>query len=282
MSHSTTLNEAYENSVETNIWPRPKQAGELLRRHYGAQTDSPFLALDILVPDGALSAFNPTRLQDINRFVTSGFTPSGDLSGYKARERIPRHSSYYRQDYTANIQVCTSLSCIYKFSDAYISHPTALIFAVHHPSSKQPGSQRPNGPALQGRQPPDLSPGPHLHLAEHGIVLTSSFHVYRAYVIVSARFHPGNESNSLDPAAHADAVSRLVRYLRRRAVRRVPDAGYIDDLAETVRQLPVVISHVEDLAARLRGGDAVSLHWAHKILLRWTFPEFTRGRAKLR
>ncbi|KIY68399.1 hypothetical protein CYLTODRAFT_421619 [Cylindrobasidium torrendii FP15055 ss-10] len=53
-------------------------------------------------------------------------------------------------------------------------------------------------------------------LAEHGVILSSSFRAYHAYTILSARFHPGNESNSLNEAARADVTTRLKAYLHTR------------------------------------------------------------------
>lgn len=127
-----------------------------------------------------------------------------------------------------------------------------------------------------------------LFLAEYGVVLTSSFHMYRAYTILSARFHPGNESNALNAAARADARDRIVRYLRRRTVRGVTDSEYLLRLADTVRQLPIIISHVEEVGARLRKDWEHrseiwgTLNWAQKVIVKWTFPELTNGRAKIR
>ncbi|KAJ7642293.1 hypothetical protein B0H17DRAFT_1216433 [Mycena rosella] len=122
-----------------------------------------------------------------------------------------------------------------------------------------------------------------LYLAEQDVVFTSSFHIYRAYTILSARFHPGNESNTLNAAARAHAHERIVRYLRRRTVRGVPDSEYLVALADAVRQLPIIISHVEAVGASLRKDrDPPPLNWAQKVVVKWTFPEFKKGRAKLR
>jgi hypothetical protein len=112
--------------------------------------------------------------------------------------------------------------------------------------------------------------------------------VYRAYTIVSARFHPGNESNTLNAAAHADAHRRIVKYLRRRTVRGTANSEYLQTFADTVRQLPIIVSHVEEIGARLRtqwkqrSQIWSELNWAQKVVVRWTFPDLNKGRNKMR
>jgi hypothetical protein len=112
--------------------------------------------------------------------------------------------------------------------------------------------------------------------------------MYRAYTILSARFHPGNESNTLNAVARADAYQRIVKYLRRRTVRGVADPEYLETLADTVRQLPIIVSHVEEVGARLRrkwehrGEIWGTLNWAQRVVVKWTFPELNKGRNKVR
>ncbi|KAJ7048145.1 hypothetical protein C8F01DRAFT_1268467 [Mycena amicta] len=230
----------------------------LLQRHYGAQATQPFLPL----PESTLSAHNREHRLQLNLFATSGVTPSGQPNGYQ-----PTYRRYLSSSSSATVtqskntpirtivQNAASLAIDIRVNQYFLdgNHRTALLAAI-------------------------------FYLAENGIVLTSSFFVYRAYTVISARFHRGNESNTLDSTARAYALDRFLRYLRRRTVRRAPDPTYLETLAESVRQLPVIVSRVEAMAIKLRRDQAFwrTLTSAEKVLVKWTFPEFTKGRGKLR
>ncbi|KAJ7456444.1 hypothetical protein FB451DRAFT_604337 [Mycena latifolia] len=250
-------------------WPHSKNCDpELLARHYGAQMTSTFLEFEDTVY-GVLPTDHPTRLLQLNRFVTTGVTPAGEMNGYQ-----PVFRREIKAAMNANPAKGTKLyteSSQKQSVRSAIDTASALALDIRTSQYFKDGNHRTCLLALA------------LSLAEHGVVLTSSFHMYRAYTILSARFHPGNESNTLNAAARADAHRRIVRYLRRRTVRGVPDSEYVGTLADTVRQLPIMVSHVEEVGNLLRTEEEHPLlNWAQKVVMRWTFPEFNKGRAKLR
>ncbi|KAJ7785727.1 hypothetical protein B0H16DRAFT_1707974 [Mycena metata] len=222
---------------------------------------------------GELPTNHPARLLQLNRFVTSGLTPAGEINGYQSvfRGKIKAATN---PSFTAGTELYTTNSK--QSIRTTIDAASTLALDIRTNQYFKDGNHRTCLLALV------------LFLAEHGVVLTSSFHVYRAYTIVSARFHPGNESNALNAAARVDAHRRLVRYLRRRTIGGVATSEYLETLAETVRQLPIIVSHVEEVGARLqkrwehKGHIWDTLNWGHKVVVKWTFPEFKKGRTKLR
>ncbi|KAF7340120.1 hypothetical protein MVEN_01930400 [Mycena venus] len=254
-------------------WPHSDREVEvLLLRHYGAQITGSFLAFEDTVY-GVLSTFHPARLLQLNRFVTAGLTPSGDVNGYQL--------SFKRKTQAAMNTNITEGTALYADRTEHqpirsvINAASVLALDIRTNQYFKDGNHRTCLLALI------------LYLAEHGVVLTSSFHVYRAYTIVSARFHPGNESNTINAAARADAHQRIVKYLRRRTVRGVADSEYLRTLADTVRQLPIIVSHVEEIGVRLRrewkhkSQIWSTLNWAQKVVVKWTFPDLNKGRNKI-
>ncbi|KAF8213698.1 hypothetical protein K438DRAFT_1804471 [Mycena galopus ATCC 62051] len=261
--------------LSEHSWPHSTHDVEhLLLRHYGAQMTGTFLNFQDTVY-GVLSTFRPARLLQLNRFVTAGLTPSGDTNGYNHSFRKKTHAAT-----NTIIEEGTTLFSTDKPEHqsirSIIDTASALALDIRTNQHFKDGNHRTCLLALI------------LYLAEHGVLLTSSFHVYRAYTIVSARFHPGNESNTLDTAARADAHRRIVRYLRRRTVQGEATSEYLHTLAETVRQLPIVVSHVEAVGTRLRRERKQksqiwsTLNWAQKVVVKWTFPDLSKGRYKMR
>ena len=55
-----------------------------------------------------------------------------------------------------------------------------------------------------------------LSLASAEIVLLETFDIFRAYMLISARDHPGNKDNSLGPEAQVEVAGDLMRYLEGR------------------------------------------------------------------
>lgn len=269
-------------------WPHSDYEVEALSRLYGAQMTAAFLKFEDVVR-GVLSTTHPARLLQLNRFATMGVTPSGETNGYQA---------VYRQEIRAAMNIhLTEETRLYTDASKPQVRPNITIacsppIRAFSQSSIRSAIDVASALALEIRASQYFKDGNHrtcllalaLSLAEHGVVLTSSFHVYRAYTILSARFHPGNESNTLSAAARADTHRRIVRYLRQRTVRGVADAEYLLTLAETVRQLPIVVSHVEEVGARLRREREhrsriwSSLNWAQKVVVKWTFPDMARMR----
>ncbi|KAJ7139537.1 hypothetical protein C8R44DRAFT_306519 [Mycena epipterygia] len=223
------------------------------------------------VVHGVLPTDHPARLLQLNRFATMGLTPSGETNGYQ---------SVYRREIRATMNInLTEGTRLYREASkpqssirSAIDAASALALEIRASQYFKDGNHRTCLLALA------------LSLAENGVVLTSSFHVYRAYTILSARFHPGNESNTLSAVARGDTHRRIVRYLRQRTVRGVADAEYLATLAETVRQLPIIVSHVEEIGVRLRREQEhrsriwSSLNWAQKVVVKWTFPKMVRMR----
>ncbi|KAK7064719.1 hypothetical protein R3P38DRAFT_3302197 [Favolaschia claudopus] len=252
--------------------PNPSEVETLLLRQYGAQTSAPFLSFEESIY-GVLSTFQPARLLQLNRFVTGGTTPSGDVNGFQLsfrnKTRIAMNTTGVENSGNTIYETEHSIRAI-------IETASALALDIRTNQYFKDGNHRTSILALI------------LYLAEHGIVLTSSFYIYRAYTIVSARFHPGNESNTLDATAHADAQRHLVRYLRRRTVRGVATIDYLQILAETVRQLPITVARVEEVGANLRNQHRHRqqlwnrLNWAQKVVLKWTFPDLKKGWNKIR
>ncbi|KAJ6519284.1 hypothetical protein C8R45DRAFT_1085312 [Mycena sanguinolenta] len=272
----TCLLEILRDTEHSRAWPHPNHDVEiLLLRHYGVQITGTFMTFEDTV-FGVLSTFHPARLLQLNRFVTAGITPSGATNGYQHSFRskvkvalstpLTKETTLYPYPDTAKLQPIRSI----------IDAACVLALNIRTSQYFKDGNHRTCLFALA------------LYLAEHGVLLTSSFHMYRAYTIVSARFHPGNESNTLDAAARTHAHQRIVRYLRRRTVRGKASSEYLQLLAETARQLPIVVSHVEEIGTRLRrewkhkSRIWSTLDWAQRVVVKWTFPEFTKGRNKLR
>ncbi|KAJ7037523.1 hypothetical protein C8F04DRAFT_413985 [Mycena alexandri] len=259
-------------TAPTKAWPHSTEEVELLSRHYGAQMTGIFPEFEDIV-FGVLPTNHPARLLQLNQFVTSGLTPAGEINGYQP---------VFRQE----IKAATNTSFT-TGTGLYTNNSKQSIRTVIDTASTL---------ALDIRTNQYFKDGNHrtcllalvLFLAEHGVVLTSSFHVYRAYTIASARFHPGNESNTLNAAARADAHRRLVRYLRHRTIQGVATSKHLETLAETVRQLPIIVSHVEEVGARLqkrwehKSHIWSTLNWGQKVVVKWTFPELNEGRMKLR
>ncbi|KAJ7748482.1 hypothetical protein DFH07DRAFT_562120 [Mycena maculata] len=266
------LQEILRITSPSHAWPHLNDDVELLTRHYGAQMTGPCLEFDETVY-GTLPTGHPVRLLQLNRFVTAGLTPSGEMNGYQP---------VFRKEIKAATNIDIKGTRLYTESSAkhelrsVIDAASNLALDIRTSQYFKDGNHRTSLLALV------------LFLAEHRVLLTSSFFVYRAYTILSARFHPGNESNTLDAAAQADARRRIIRYLRRRTVPGVADIEYLLMLAETVRQLPIIVSHIEEVGARLREEwDHRSeiwgaMNWAQKVTVKWTFPELNKGRAKMR
>ncbi|KAJ6573977.1 hypothetical protein DFH09DRAFT_384509 [Mycena vulgaris] len=63
-------------------WPHSNCEVELLARYYGAQMTSTLLEFEDTVY-GILPTEHPARLLQLNRFLTGGLTPSGEVNGYQ-------------------------------------------------------------------------------------------------------------------------------------------------------------------------------------------------------
>ncbi|KAJ6569605.1 hypothetical protein B0H19DRAFT_1373731 [Mycena capillaripes] len=243
----------------SHAWPHSDHEVELLSRHYGAQMTGPFLKFEVTIY-GVLPTDHPARLLQLNRFVTAGLMPSGETNGF---------NSVFRREIKAALNTSlTEGNTLYtdglkrQSIRSVINAASALALDIRTNQYFKDGNHRTCLLALI------------LSLAEHGVVLTSSFYVYRAYTVLSARFHPGNESNTLNAAARVDTHERIVRYLRHRTVHGVANSEYLATLADTVRQLPIIVSHVEEVGVRLRQD------W--KVVMKWTFSELNKGRTKMR
>ncbi|KAJ7151572.1 hypothetical protein C8R46DRAFT_488037 [Mycena filopes] len=264
-------------TAPSRAWPHSNEEVELLSRYYGAQMTTILLEFEDTV-FGVLPTTDPARLLQLNRFVTSGLTPAGELNGYQP---------VFRREIKVATNTEESENKSTSYFSGYSAHPYQSIRSVIDAATTV---------ALDIRTKQYFKDGNHrtcllalsLFLSERGVVLTSSFYVYRAYTLVSARFHSGNQSNTLNANARADAHRRLVNYLRRRTVRGVATSKYLETLADTIRELPILVSHVEEVGARLRkewehrSQIWSTLNWGQKIVVKWTFPELNQGRAKLR
>lgn len=90
-----------------------------------------------------------------------------------------------------------------------------------------------------------------MSLAESSVILRPNFSIYRAYIILSARDHPGNVNNLLDSQARTDVARALYQYSRTRVKPGPPDWVYLDIQAERIRHLPVYAAEVEATYRRL-------------------------------
>lgn len=89
-------------------------------------------------------------------------------------------------------------------------------------------------------------------LAETSVTIRPTFAIYRAYLILSARYHPGNVGNMLDSETSEEVALQLFRYARRRVRPGTPTLAYLSEWAETIRQLPIYVSRVEVEYRRIR------------------------------
>lgn len=96
-----------------------------------------------------------------------------------------------------------------------------------------------------------------ISLAECQVLLRPEFSAYVAYIILSAREHPGNIDNSLDDEAQKDPAKTLFQYLRRRVRPGTPDWAYLESWAEEIRRLPIYNTMVEAEYRRLQVRSAV-------------------------
>lgn len=90
-----------------------------------------------------------------------------------------------------------------------------------------------------------------MSLAEASVLVRSSFSIFKAYIILSAREHSGNVGNLLNDVALVDVADALFRYARSHVKTGTPDMPYLDEWAEAIRRLPVQISVIETEYRRL-------------------------------
>ena len=103
-----------------------------------------------------------------------------------------------------------------------------------------------------------------LALAEANVLVRPTFSVYRAYLHISQRDHPGHNDNLLNDEARLAAQTALAQYGRARVRPGTPTLSYLDACAQAVRQLPVENSIVEAT-------------W--RIVNDWKLDEASRGHA---
>lgn len=135
------------------------------------------------------------------------------------------------------------------------------------------------------------------------MILSSKYRAYHAYTILSARYHPGNESNSLNEVARADVKARMKFYLRTRA-RPIKQsqvsldthlqlADYLFHHVYAIQCLPASVDRIEarmnELQALADKGEWQerrriwkSLDERERADLKLTYPCLNKGRRKLR
>jgi hypothetical protein len=108
-------------------------------------------------------------------------------------------------------------------------------------------------------------------LAESHVLLRPDFPLYRAYIVLSARQHPGNRDNLLlDDAIH-DTANALFHFARRHVKPGVADWSYMDHWSQQIRCLPVYAAHVEATYSHLleMADEESKLEGSRKQLRRW-------------
>lgn len=138
-------------------------------------------------------------------------------------------------------------------------------------------------------------------LAENGVTLSSSFRAYHAYAILSARYHPGNESNSLNEAARVDVKGRMMSYLRKRTYptkqskesSSTQPADYLGSHIHAIRCLPITVLRIDAYEKELQA-FADKGEWQQRLKfwrtldtrtradLKLTYPYLNKGRLKVR
>ncbi|KAF9023984.1 hypothetical protein BDZ89DRAFT_144756 [Hymenopellis radicata] len=248
---------------------------------YGAQMTAPLLDFsDIVV--GCLSTKTPLRALQLNNFVTSGVVPAGGAHAFQndflwmqrsAEAMIQKGGKegsdlipITTQSVKYAIDVACDLAITVRVEQWFLdgNHRTALACMV-------------------------------FSLAEQGVILSSTFCLYKAYTIISARFHPGNESNSLDEEARQYARSHLVSYLRKRT--RINNSTtalrvYLEHHLHAIRLLPNTVTRIEDLGRELEllASEGAWLErlkvWRAqgdrmRVDMKLTFPALAKGLSKL-
>lgn len=84
-----------------------------------------------------------------------------------------------------------------------------------------------------------------LALAEANVLVRPTFSIYRAYLHLSQRDHPGHRDNTLNDEARLAAQTALAQYARARVRPGTPTTSYLDTCARAIRQLPIENSTVE-------------------------------------
>lgn len=121
-------------------------------------------------------------------------------------------------------------------------------------------------------------------LAEASVLVKPDFSLYRAYLHLSQRDHPGNKDNTLNAEARQAAQAALTQYSRSRVRPGTPTIAYLDTCARLVRRLPVVIASVEAAFVTLtskkypegsRGNAYRSLDVLTREYLRQAHPRFS-------
>ncbi|KAJ7601092.1 hypothetical protein C8J56DRAFT_912083 [Mycena floridula] len=262
--HFNTLLSALQERLAE--WPVFSSAANLSLEHYGQQLTTNFLVFDEVFR-GALCTADSLRLLQINRFITSGVTLAGNLNGFNSEYRSIRTAECSETGYVLQRTLNRSVSSAILhltirveqwFKDG--NHRTALLALI-------------------------------MSLLEHGVCLTSSFHVYRAYTILSARFHPGNESNYLNRVARTAVERDLFVYLKSRTVpaktRQVDNMEYLRRHALSVRLLPISVLLLGGIWGRLQEEQERREIWGRltpkqKQWMKWTFIQLNKGPQKLR
>ncbi|ORY28025.1 hypothetical protein BCR39DRAFT_506023 [Naematelia encephala] len=210
---------------------------------YGHQTLTPSRPVFTTIL-GRLDSRHMLRRRQVNTVVTSGVTPAGGHNGFG------QHASWAeRQANLAEAEVASaSLSTGVKFEDIAIISPLSMmpIRTIVLESAIL---------AINIRSVQHFKDGNHrtalltfvLNLAQHNVLLTRNFDIYRAYIITSAREHPSNQENSLDANGISETADILSRYARRRVKSGLADWSYIAHWAEIVRRLILRASIVEEV-----------------------------------
>lgn len=88
--------------------------------------------------------------------------------------------------------------------------------------------------------------------------LRADFDIFKAYMIISSRDHPGNKDNSLDPDAQREVALDLERYawgfveVDAEGARKVKNLAWV---VERVRRLPLTVLVSEEEGAGMRRAE---------------------------
>ncbi|KIY68398.1 hypothetical protein CYLTODRAFT_261339 [Cylindrobasidium torrendii FP15055 ss-10] len=254
---------------------------------YGAQMSVPLLDVRTTVC-GCLSTANPLRALQLNKVVTSGVTPAGSPYGFQRHylsKSKEAQASLHGMQLKDPILPCATTSM--RVSSA-VSVAVGMALAVRAEQWFLDGNHRTALAILV------------FSLAEHGVSLSSSFHAYHAYTLLSARYHPGNESNYLNEVARADVQTRLISYLSKRTYPikqskhpSVRLADYLESHVHAIRCLPITVLHINAYEKELQA-FADEGEWQKRLILwgnldsrmradlKLTYPYLNKGCLKLR
>lgn len=131
-------------TAPSQAWPHSNYEVELFSRHYGAQMTGPCLKFHEVVY-GSLPTAHPARLLQLNRFVTAGLTPSGEMNGYQPvfRKQIREASNTDVTRYTESSS--SKHEVRHNTIIHFISSPSAFTdHPLPHRSCKRPRPRYPH------------------------------------------------------------------------------------------------------------------------------------------